>query len=78
MSDTLIAAIDAEIGKLQQVRALLAKTGQASSKAGKLLKPKARKHKMSAEGRARIVEAVRKRWAKQKRAEKLAAKAEAK
>ncbi len=79
MSDTLVTAIDAEILKLQQVRGLLVQTGKAGAKAAKLLgnsKPR-KKRNLTPEGRARIAEAVKKRWAKQKRAAKRAAKAEA-
>jgi len=56
----LIKAIDAEISRLQQARKLLAggtSTGQ-------------RKHVMSAEARARISAAMKKRWAQQKKAAK--------
>jgi hypothetical protein len=57
----LIAAIDAEISRLQQVRKLLSgSTATHGSKPGT----------MSAEGRARISAAMKKRWAKQKRTAK--------
>jgi hypothetical protein len=56
----LIAAIDAEISRLQQARKLLAgSTGTRGSK-----------HVMSAEGRARISAAMKKRWAARKKASK--------
>jgi hypothetical protein len=57
---TLIEAIDAEISRLQQVRKLLSGTGTRGGKRGA----------MSAEGRARIAEAQRKRWAQRKKAAK--------
>jgi hypothetical protein len=57
----LIAAIDAEIFRLQQARELLAGSrGTGVSKPGT----------MSAEARARISTAQKKRWAQQKRAAK--------
>jgi hypothetical protein len=58
----LIATIDAEISRLQQVRGLL--TGANSTG------PRKRKHRLSAEARARISAAQKKRWAQQKRAAK--------
>ena len=54
----LIAAIDAEISRLQQARKLLA--GGTGTRGGK--------HVMSAEGRARISAAQKKRWALRKKA----------
>jgi hypothetical protein len=57
----LIAALDAEIARLQQARKLLAgSTGTRGSKRGV----------MSAEGRARISAAMKKRWAARKKAAK--------
>jgi hypothetical protein len=61
----LLSQIEAEISRLQEVRSLLAGTsrgGWASS--GK------KKRIMSAEARARISAAQKKRWAKQKKAAK--------
>ena len=57
----LITELDSEIDRLQQVRNLLAGTNSTGT-------PK-RKRKLSAEGRARISAAMKKRWA-QKRAAK--------
>jgi hypothetical protein len=51
---SLIAAIDAEISRLQKARHLLAGTNST---------PKKKRWVMSAEGRANIVAAQRKRWA---------------
>lgn len=63
----LLSAIDSEIGRLQQVRAILARGGMSGG--GKRPgRPAGKKRTMSAEGRARIAEAQRKRWAKQKKA----------
>jgi hypothetical protein len=78
----VIALIDAEIAALKQARALLA-TGSAVTvakrKPGRPLKvqpdtmatPKRKKKRnLSPEGRARIAEAARKRWAAQKKSAK--------
>jgi hypothetical protein len=69
----IIAQIDAQIAKLQQARALLAGTpaGKAgrgrpkgSKNAAKTAAPKkAVKRKLSPEGRKRIADAMKKRWA---------------
>jgi hypothetical protein len=69
----IIAQIDAQISKLQQARALLAgSTGasagrgrpKGSKNAAKTAAPKkAAKRKLSPEGRKRIAEAMKKRWA---------------
>jgi hypothetical protein len=70
----IIALIDAEITSLKAARALIAETGKRKpgrpkATADPVAKPK-QKRKMSPEGRARIVEAVRRRWATQKKAAK--------
>jgi hypothetical protein len=69
----IIAQIDAQIAKLQQARALLAGSTSASAgrgrpkgskNAAKTAAPKkAAKRKLSPEGRKRIAEAMKKRWA---------------
>jgi hypothetical protein len=80
-NDNILALIEAEIARLTQVRALLARTGKISPKllernAKKVLaaakaqgktktKTKA-KRVLSPEARARIAEAQRRRWAAQK------------
>jgi hypothetical protein len=56
----LIAALDAEVSRLQQVRKLLA--GSAATRGSK--------HVISAEGRARISAAQKKRWAQQRKSRK--------
>lgn len=72
----IVAALDDEISRLQQVRSLLAGTKgsvrhAASSFAFVAKQGKPRKHHhLSAEARERIAAAQRKRWAKQKRAAK--------
>jgi hypothetical protein len=76
---SIIAEIDAQILKLQQARALLSGTavktgkGPGRPKGSKNEKPAVvvRKRKLSPEGRKRIAEAMKRRWAERK---KLAAK----
>ena len=74
----IIAEIDAQISKLQQARALLAgtttsagRTGRGrpkGSKNGAAASTKApRKRKLSPEGRKRIAEAMKKRWAERRK-----------
>jgi len=74
--ETLIAAIDAEIARLEQARTLLAGDApQAAKKRGRPAKAaqavvaaakpaKKAKRNLSPEGRARIAAAVKARWAK--------------
>jgi hypothetical protein len=66
----LLSSIDSEIARLQQARALLA--GQDGHSAARGPKPTNKHHTMSADGRARIAAAQRKRWAKLKAAKKAA------
>ncbi|WP_348268604.1 hypothetical protein P8936_05120 [Edaphobacter paludis] len=78
----IIAEIDAQISKLQQARTLLAGTAQTASKgpgrpkgrkaavktavaATKTVTP--RKRKLSPEGRKRIADAMKKRWAERRK-----------
>lgn len=65
----ILAQIDREIAQLQQARALLSGTGAAkTSKAGSAAKPaKKKKRNLTPEGRRRIAEAVKRRWAEQKK-----------
>jgi hypothetical protein len=78
MSTTdIIALIDAEIATLEQARALIAASAPtpAKKKPGRHAKATAApstkpKYKMSPEGRARIVAAVKARWAAKKKAAK--------
>ncbi len=65
----IIAELDAQILKLQQARALLAgtetvRTGPGRPKGSKSLAPKRR---LSPEGRKRIQEAMKKRWAERRK-----------
>jgi hypothetical protein len=68
--DNILAQIDSEIARLQQARKLLSsiETGSptAGRKATKAAAKPAKKRKISAEGRRRIAEAQRKRWAAQR------------
>jgi hypothetical protein len=74
----IIAEIDAQISKLQQARSLLAGTTTSSSRTGRG-RPKGsrndasaasttpRKRKLSPEGRKRIADAMKKRWAERRK-----------
>ena len=72
----IIIAIDTEIARLQEARALLASQSSAPvrkpraiEKSNKSADPKARKTRnLTPEGRKRIAEAVRRRWERQKSA----------
>ena len=74
--DRIIAEIDAQISKLQQARELLAGTTPKSGKgpgrpkgsknAKQATAPK--KRKLSPEGRKRIADAMKKRWAERRKA----------
>ncbi len=64
--ESIVVEIDAEIEKLQRVRALLASTGKAVKLAERrgALAPKTRKQRvLSPEARKRIADAQKKRWA---------------
>jgi hypothetical protein len=60
-SRDILSAIDEEIARLQNVRALLSNDVITSSKV-----PARKQRKMSAAARKKIADAQRKRWAKQK------------
>ena len=75
----IIAELDAQIAKLQQARALLAGTTGPAAHAGRG-RPKGsknatsaapatspRKRKLSPEGRKRIADAMKKRWAERRK-----------
>lgn len=66
----ILAQIDHEIAQLQKARDLLAGT-QAKSKAASSAAPKPakKKRRLTPEGRRRIAEAVKRRWAEQKKAQ---------
>ncbi len=72
----ILAEIDSQISKLQQARALLAGTsipsGRGRPKGSKNVASAApaaapRKRKLSPEGRKRIAEAMKKRWAERRK-----------
>ena len=69
----LLSAIDEEISRLTQARALLAGTNGTTgsrSKAAAALKRAPLKRVLSPEARKRIADAQRRRWAAQKKASK--------
>jgi hypothetical protein len=67
----ILTQIDREIAQLQQARALLAgnavKTHKRAVKTA-AAKPGRKKRNLTPEGRKRIAEAVKRRWAEQKKA----------
>lgn len=71
MNEQILIAIDEEIARLREVRAILAGNGQpSSSKAAGSVKPR---RQLSAKARNAIAEAQRKRWAKVKSLKKATA-----
>lgn len=72
----ILSSIDREIALLQRARVLLAEGGGTAPQgrgrprkaAVAAAKPVRKKRRLSAEGRRRIAEAVRRRWAAQKKA----------
>lgn len=75
-SSQYLASIDAEIARLQSLRGQVVAVVDADEAIAKGSKP-VRKG-MSEEGRRRVAEAQKARWAKQKKASKAAAKGQAK
>jgi hypothetical protein len=66
----ILDEIDAQISKLQQARALLAGTSAPAGRGrpkGSSATAAPRKRKLSAEGRKRIAEAMKKRWAERRK-----------
>lgn len=68
----IIAEIDAQIVKLQQARSLLAgtqvqRTGPGRPKGSKNTTRVTTKRKLSPEGRKRIADAMKKRWAERRK-----------
>ena len=77
---SIISAVDAEIARLKQIRDLLSKGSNIGGvitrrAAKKVAVQQPKKRVMSAEARARIGAAQKKRWAKSRRAAKKAARA---
>ena len=69
----ILAEIDRQIAQLQHARALLSggaapKAKRAAAAPAALEKGKKKKRNLSPEGRKRIAEAVKRRWAEQKKA----------
>ena len=71
----ILAQIDKEIAQLQQARSLLGgkaapapKKAAAAPAAKKPVKKRKKKRNLTPEGRKRIAEAVKRRWAEQKKA----------
>lgn len=70
-TDAILAQIDAEIARLQEVEAILAEAGSRDASSHRSRKNskataapiKRKKRRLSPEGRARIAEAARRRWA---------------
>ena len=74
----ILAQLDAEIARLEQAKTLLASSDVSTAPAGRRGRPKKdtaspaptqpakKKRNLSPEGRARIAEAVKRRWASQK------------
>jgi hypothetical protein len=70
-TNQIVVEIDAEIARLQEVRALLVGGGLVGNeRLGRRAAGARKKRTMSAEARERIASAQRKRWAKQKKAAK--------
>ena len=67
-TNSIIAAIDAEIGKLQEVRALLSSVNNATPVTKAAPAEKSVRRKLSPTARRRIAEAQKKRWAAAKAA----------
>ncbi len=63
--EELVAAVDEEISRLEKVRALLLSTGGSRISSSFGNKPR-KKRVLSADARARIAAAQKRRWAKQK------------
>jgi len=80
----ILAQLDAEIARLQQAKALLASSDGSTAPTTRRGRPKKitaspapakpvkKKRNLSPEGRARIAEAVKRRWASQKAKQKKA------
>ena len=74
----ILVEIDNEIARLQQARNLLAGVSVRGAKRGKAAAKRApSKRKMSAEGRRKIAEAMKRRWAERRKEAKAAKAAKA-
>ena len=74
-ANDIVTLIDAEVAKLQHARALIVGKVNRGPERRKSTtdKPKKKKWNLTPEGRARIGQAVRKRWDAQRKATKLIA-----
>lgn len=63
----ILTHIDREIAQLQQARALLTGAPAKSAKVPGVKKAAKKKRNLTPEGRKRIAEAVKRRWAEQKK-----------
>ncbi len=64
---SILAEIDREIAQLQQARAVLSGNTAKTGAAPRVKKSKRKKRNLTPEGRKRIAEAVKRRWAAQKK-----------
>lgn len=67
--EELVAAVDEEISRLEKVRALLLSSGGSRISSSSFGNKPRKKRFLSADARARIAAAQKKRWAKQKAAQ---------
>ena len=65
----ILDQIDREIAQLQKARDLLASSQGGSKSASAASRKPAKKRRLTPEGRKRIAEAVKRRWAEQKKAQ---------
>lgn len=68
--NSIVTALDAEIQKLKEARALLAQDVNINAVSNKSTAKPAGRRKMSKAARAKIAAAMRKRWAAAKKARK--------
>ena len=68
--NSILEQIDAEIARLRKVRNLLAASATFDGSTERLTKRAMKKRKLSAEARAKIAAAQKRRWAAQKAAKK--------
>ncbi|MGA3262899.1 MAG: hypothetical protein ABSC47_02510 [Terracidiphilus sp.] len=64
----ILSQIDREIAQLQRARSLLGGMAAAAPAAKKSVRRRKKKRNLTPEGRKRIAEAVKRRWAEQKKA----------
>jgi len=67
--EELVAAVDEEISRLEKVRALLQASGSSRLAGASFGNRPRKKRVLSADARARIAAAQKRRWAKQKAAQ---------